>query len=108
MLAPEGIPKESKPSAIYDPPFLEAERQECGNQRQKARGHCSLGPKITSPTKLSRLPVTNHIFLGFWTDHIGQECHNLRSAFQKRHIAHLGLCPCGAPGKPSSQDWAGA
>ena len=88
----ERIPKESNPDAIYGPPSPEAEREMYDSQSQKARGCCHLGPRycIFLPT-LSRMPVSNHIFLGSWMLHICQECHSLRSASQRRHTAHLRL-----------------
>ena len=50
----------------------EAERQVGDSQRWKMRGN--LGPRdgILHQT-VSRLPVANHIFLGFWTVDIHQE-----------------------------------
>ena len=53
-------------------PMPEAERQVGNSQRQKARGN--LGPRdgILHQTA-SRLPVANHIFLGFWMVDIHQE-----------------------------------
>ena len=76
------------------------------SQRRKARGSCNLGPRdhIFHQT-VSRLRVDNDIFLGSWTVLICQECHSLRSAPQRRYMAHLGLCPHGAPRKLSRQDW---
>ena len=55
----------------------------------------------------SRLPVANHVFLGSWMVHISQVCNSLKSAPQQRHMAHLGLCSRGTPGKPSSRDQGG-
>ena len=94
------IPKESKPAAVQGPPSTEAERQGCNSQSQKARGCFNPSPRdrIFQQT-MSRFPVANHIFLGSWTVGICQECHSLRSAPQRRHTVHLGLCPCGAPRK---------
>ena len=39
---------------------------------------------------VNRLPVTNHFLLGSWIVDTCQEGHNLRSAPQRRHMAHLG------------------
>ena len=91
----EQIPKEHKPVAIQGPPSPEAERQACDRQSWKARGCCNLGPRdcIFYQT-VSRLEVANHVFLGYWTVHICQECHNLRSAPQRRYVAHLRLSQC--------------
>ena len=33
-----------------------------------------------------------------------KQCHSLRSALQRRHTAHMGLCLCGTPRKPSGWD----
>ena len=77
-------------------------------QSWKARGHCNLSARdhIFHQT-VSRLPVANHVFLGSWIVHICQKCHSLRSAPQRRHTAHLGLCLGGILGKPSGQDQGG-
>ena len=56
---------------------------------------------------VSRLPVANHVFLGYWMVDIFQEGCSLRSAPQRRNTAQLRLCFCGTPGKPSGQDWVG-
>ena len=76
------------------------------SQRWKARGSCNLSPRdrIFHQT-VSRLRVDNDVFLGSSMVHICQECHSLRLAPQRRHMAHLGLCPHGAPRKLSHQDW---
>ena len=52
----------------------------------------------------SRLLVANQVFLGSWTVDICQEGHRLRSALQRRHMAHLRWCSHGAPGKLRSWD----
>ena len=62
-------------------PPLEAGRQAGTSQSQKAR--CILYQT------LSRLPVANQDFLGFWTVDIRREGHSQRSAPQRRHMAHL-------------------
>ena len=56
---------------------------------------------------VGRLPVANHVFLGSWMVDICQEGHSLRSAHQRRHMAHLIQCSCSAPRKPSGQDLEG-
>ena len=66
-----------------------------------------LAPEMASSTKLSRLPVANPVCLGSWMVDICQERHSPRSAPQRRHTAHLRWRSCGAPKKPSSQDWGG-
>ena len=54
-----------------------------------------------------RIAVANHVFLGFWRADICQEGHSLRSAPQRRHIAHLRQCSHGTPGKLSGGDQGG-
>ena len=56
---------------------------------------------------VSRLPVANHVFLGSWTADICQEGRSLRSAPQRRHIAHLRRRSCCAPRKLSGWDGGG-
>ena len=56
---------------------------------------------------VGRLIVAYHVFLGSWTVDICQEGHSLRSAHQRRHMAHLIRCSCSAPRKPSGQDLEG-
>ena len=41
---------------------------------------------------MSRLPVADQVFPGSWIVDIHQEGHNLRSAPQRRKMAHLSLC----------------
>lgn len=85
-------------------PSLEAERQMHNSQRLKARGHCKLSHRVETPCQaVSRLPVTNYISLGSWMVYIGQECHSLRQASLRRHMAHPGL-HSGAPVSLSSLD----
>ena len=69
-------------------PPLEAERQAGDSQRWKARGNFGPRDGILHQTG-SRLPVANHVFLGYWTVDICQEGCNLRSAPERRHTAHL-------------------
>ena len=104
----EQIPKENKLLTIYGLLSLEAERQVCNSQSQKARYCFNLGPKdhIFHQT-VSRFPVANHVFLESWLVDISQESHSLSSAPQRRHTAHLGLCSHGAPRKMSDRNWSG-
>ena len=51
---------------------------------------------------VSRLPVTNEVFLGSWTVDIHQE-----GCSQRRHMAHLRRCYHCTPRKPSSWDGGG-
>ena len=57
-----------------------------------------LAPEMASSTKLSRLPVANHVCLGSWMADICLEGHSLRSASQRRHTAYLRLYPLTHPG----------
>ena len=104
----EGIPKENKLAAIWAlPPQRQKDR--CAIARAGRQGAVAISaPEIASSTKLSRFPVANQGFLGFLMVDICQECHSLRLAPQRRHMAHQGLFPCDAPGKPSSWDQGGA
>ena len=73
--------KGEKTGCHLGPSYLEADRQVCNNQSRKARGFGHPGPwdHIFYQT-MSKGPVANCIFLGFWMVHICQECHRLRSA----------------------------
>ena len=88
------------------PPMLEAERQVGDSQNWKAKGNLSPRDGILHQT-VSRLPVANHIFLGSWMVDICQEGRSLRSAFHRRHTAHLRWCSCSAPRKQSGQEQEG-
>ena len=59
------------------------------------------------PTNYEQAPAANHVSLRSWMVDIHQEGCSLRSALQRRHMAHLRQCSCSAPGKPSIQDWGG-
>ena len=76
-----------------DPCSPEAERQACKSQSWKVKGCYNLGPRdcIFYQT-VSRLSVVNHVFLGSWTIGICQECHSLRSASLRRHMARVRWC----------------
>ena len=67
---------------------LEAERQAGNSQSQKARGNLKPRNGILHQT-VSRLLVTNEVFLGPWMVDIHQEGRSQRSAPQRRHTAHL-------------------
>ena len=85
-------------------PLPEAGMQAGTSQSWKERG--KLGPRDSIPYQtVSRLSVTNQVFLGSWTVDIHQEGCSQRSAPQKRHTAHLRRC-C-APRKPSGWDRRG-
>ena len=87
-------------------PTLEAERQAGDSQSWKARGNLSPRDDILHQT-VSRLPIANQVFLGFWTVDICQEGHSLSSAPQRRHTAHLRWQSCGTPRKLSGWDQGG-
>ena len=79
--------------------MLEAEKQVCNSQSQKARGN--LGPRDWHPpSNCEQAPVANQVFLRSWTVNFCQEGHSLRSAPQRRHTEHLRRCSCGTPRKP--------
>ena len=84
------------------PHYPEAEKQAGNSQSQKARGNFGPRDGILHQTG-SRLPLANHVFLGYWSVDICQDGCNLRSAPQGRHTAHLRQCSCSAPSKP--RDW---
>ena len=69
-------------------PTSEAERQAGDSQSWKVRGNFGPRDGILHQSG-SRLPVANHVFLGYWTVDICQEGCNLRSAPERRHTAHL-------------------
>ena len=79
-------------------PSLPRDREAGKQQPETDRGCCNLSPRdrICHQT-VSWLPVANLIFLGLWTIDICQGCHSLRSAPQRRHMVHLGLCSRGIP-----------
>ena len=87
-------------------PLLEVERQACDSQSWKARGNLGHKDGILHQT-VSRLPVTDQVFLGFWMVDIHQEGHSQRSAPQRRHMAHLRQCSHCEPRKLSSWDQGG-
>jgi len=78
------------------------------SQSLKARGCCSLEPRgcIFHQT-VSMFSIATPIFLASWIVDIFQVCHSLRSAPQRRHMAHLGLYAHDTPGKSSCWDWGG-
>ena len=72
-------------------------------------GHCNLGPRdCISCQAVSRLPVTNYVFLASWMVYICQDCHSLRPAPLRRCMAHLGLCTHGTPESLSGLDLGSA
>ena len=80
--------------------------QASDSQSWKARG--KLSPRDSIPYQtVSRLPVANQVFLGFWMVDIHQEGCSQRSAPQRRHTAHLRWSSRCTPRKPSSSDWGG-
>ena len=103
-----GNTKGEQAGFLMGPSSPEAEGQVCDSQSWKARGCCNLGPRdrIFHQT-VSRFPVANQVFLGFWMVDICQECHSLRLSPQRRHMAYLGLCSHSAPMKLSDLDQGG-
>ena len=87
-------------------PTPEAERQVGDRQSQKARSNLRPRDSILHQT-VSRLPIANQVFLGFWTVDICQEGHSLSSGPQRRHMEHVRWCSCGAPRKLSGWDLGG-
>ena len=85
-------------------PMLEVERQVGNRQSRKARGNLGFRDGILHQT-MSRLPVTNQVFLGFWTVDIHQESQ--RSASQRRHMPHLRQCSHCKPRNLSGWDQGG-
>ena len=73
--------------------------------RARRQGAISAPETIIPHQTVSRLPVANHVFLGYWLADICQEGRSLRSAPQRRHMAHLRWYSCSAPG--SGQDQGG-
>ena len=86
--------------------LLEADRQTGNSQSLKVRGNLCPRDGILYQT-VSRLPLTNQVFLGSWTVDIHQEGRSQRSAPQRRHMAHLRQRSCGTPRKLSGWDWGG-
>ena len=87
-------------------PLPEAGRQAGTSQSWKERG--KLGPRDSIPYQtVSRLSVTNQVFLGSWTVDIHQGGCSQRSAPQKRHTAHLRWHAYRIPRKWSSWDGEG-
>ena len=84
--------------------LLEAERKASSSQSWKARGNLGTRDGILHQA-VSRLPVANHVFLGYWLADICQEGCSRRSALQRRHTAHLRRYSCDAP--RSGQDRGG-
>ena len=65
----------------------------------KAKGCYNLSPRdgIFHQT-VSRLPAAKHIFLRSWMVDICQVGHSLRSALQRRHMAHMRCALVAHPG----------
>ena len=92
-------------SGLCTGPYLppEAEKQLCDSQSWKARGNLSPRDQHPPPNCEQIPPVASHVFLGSWKVDICQEGQGLRSAPQRRHMAHLRRRSRGAPGKPHSR-----
>ena len=130
----EWTPKESWLAAYRPLPFTGG-REPGGQQPElEGKGLLQSGPqRLASSTKLSRLPATNHVFLGSWMVDICQEGRSLRLAppeethstpeevllqctqetkwprwgRQLRHMIHLGQCTCQTPIAWAAQTWEG-
>ena len=91
------------------PPHRQRQRGRRVTARARRQGAAAISVTETGILRqnVSRLPVANHVFLGSWMVDIRQEGRTQRSAPQRRHMAHLRRCSCGAPGKPSGSDWGG-
>ena len=61
-------------------PLPQMQRGRCATTRAGRQGAILVPETGILHQTVSRLPVTNHIFLGSWTVDICQEGHNLRSA----------------------------
>ena len=70
----------------------------------RARAGRQGASETASSTKLSRLPVSNQVFLGSWMVNICQEGHRQRSALQRRHMEPLRWRSHCTPRKQSSWD----
>ena len=82
--------------------------REAGGQQPEAEGKGQSWPQRQILHQIvSRLPAANQVFLGSWTVDIHQEGQGLRSAPQRRHMAHLRQCSHCTPRKPSSWDLGG-
>ena len=76
------------------------------SQSRKARGKLGLRDGVLQQT-VSRLPIANQVFLGFWTVDIRQEGRSQRSSPERRPIVHLRRQSRCAPRKPSGWDGGG-
>ena len=86
--------------------LLEADRQTGNSQSLKVRGNLCPRDGILYQT-VSRLPLTNQVFLGSWTVDICQKGRSQSSAPQRRHMAHLRWHSCCTPRKLSDWDQGG-
>ena len=76
-------------------------------ERQPEPERVNHDPREASSTKLQAGFIANQGFLGFWTVYIRWEGRSLRSAPQKRHMAHLRRCAGCTPRKPNGRDGRG-
>ena len=83
----------------------QSQRGRHATPRGRRQGDTAISaPETTSSTKLSRLPVANHVFLGSWMVDICQEGHSQRPALQRRYMAHLRWLSRSAPREPKNWD----
>ena len=86
--------------------------REAGRQQPELKSG-NLGPRDGQTASrlhyqtVSRLPVTNQVFLRSWIVDICQEGHSQRSAPQRRYTAHLRWHSCCPPRKLSAWDRGG-
>ena len=78
------------------------QRGRCATARARRQGVISVPETGILHQTMSRLPVTNYVFLGSWTVDISQEGCSLRSAPQRRHTGHLIGCSHGIPGNQAA------
>ena len=83
------------------PPHRQRQRGRPVTARARRQGAAALSAPESGifHQTASRLPVANHVFLGSWMVDICQKGRSLRSAPQRRHIAHHRWCSHGAPGE---------
>ena len=93
-------------SRLWTGPSLDTDR-EAGRGATRARKGQSWPERGILYQTVSRLPVANQDFLGFWTVDIHREGHRQRSPPQKRHKAQLRWARLLPPRKLSPWDHGG-
>ena len=92
---------------MYRPCHPTRDREVGVTARARRQGAISAPETCVLHQTVSRLPVANHIFLGYWMVDICQEGCSLRSAPQRSHMAHLRWCSHCIPWKPNGWDQGG-